>query len=55
MYNRTKQRNEPLKQTLLSNELFVDAYKRILTAYHNNSKIDDDTLKILELIDYDKI
>ena len=55
MYNKTKKRNEELKQNLLNNPLFVEDYKRILTAYHQNVKIDPETLNILSLFDYDDI
>jgi hypothetical protein len=55
MYNRTKQRNDQLKQSLLSNPLIIDDYKRILDAYNQNMKLDNDTFKILELFEYDEI
>ncbi len=55
MYNKTKKRNEESKQNLLNNPLFVKDNKRILTAYHQNVKIDPETLNILSLLDYDDI
>jgi hypothetical protein len=41
MYNITKNRNELLKDNL-KNPLFHKGYTRILNAYHNGEKIDEE-------------
>ena len=49
MYNITKLRNETLKKKLKNNDLFIKDYNRILEAYNNGVKLDDETLKIIRL------
>ena len=49
MYNITKNRNEILKTKLKNNPLFSKDYKRILEAFNQGVKIDNETLKIIKL------
>jgi len=55
IYNKTKKRNEELKQNLLNNPCFKEDYERILTAYQEKKKIDPETLNILSLFDFEEI
>ena len=55
IYNKTKKRNEELKQNLLTNPCFKEDYERILTAYKTKKKIDPETLNILSLFDFEEI
>lgn len=55
IYNKTKKRNEELKQNLINNPCFKEDYERILTAYKAKQKIDPDTLNILSLFNFEEI
>lgn len=55
MYNKTKLRNDTFKKKLIKNQCFADDYERILEAYNNGVKLDKETIKILELFNFEPL
>ena len=52
VYNKTKTKNNDLRERLLNNPLFIEDYKDILHAYKNNIRLDPETINILGLFDF---
>lgn len=55
MYNKTKMRNDIFKTKLINNPSFTEDYDRILEAYNNGVKLDKETIKILEVFNFEPL
>ena len=49
---KTQKRRQELKEKLLNNPIFMNDYKKILDAYNNNIKLDNEEIEILEIFEY---